>query len=165
MITIERVTPEQMLAAHSRVRGTLPDAAAAPVPPANVRAARGLAAPEALDFRGRVYEVRPIPFGAGLDLLELAGRVEAAAAETRGDGAGAMVAYRAALEDVVRLCWDLLRPGWCPRWLWRVRPNPFRSASLEELRGVLGFFGRCQTRSRDWHRRATDRSPPPTSST
>jgi hypothetical protein len=113
----------------------------------NIGPARALTEPrESLVFRGRTYRARPVPFERGLDLLELSDRM-GKVAEMRGDPAERMRQLRAAIRDVVDLCWSLQRPGWCPQWLWALRRNPFRAASLEEVREIVGFTAQRPTSS------------------
>ncbi len=138
MIVINRIPPEEMLAAHERVRQTKP--APSRPSPVNMRAAREITERSEFPFRGRMYPVRPVPFNDGLRLLELAVVMEEA-----GTGEGGhrkrMLQLRRAVHEVVDLCWSLQCPRWLPRFIWRLRRNPFRSASLEEVREIVGFSG------------------------
>jgi hypothetical protein len=144
VIVINRIPPEAMLEAHARARPERPAPAAAPGV-VNIGPARALTEPrEVLVFRGKRYRARPVPFERGLDLLELAVQMERAGTGA-DDPVERMRQLRAAVHAVVDLCWSLQRPAWCPRALWRLRRNPFRAASLEEVREIVGFTGQHRT--------------------
>ncbi|MCA1789598.1 MAG: hypothetical protein LC667_07015 [Thioalkalivibrio sp.] len=143
-----------MAAAHAGPR----DDAAAPQL-ANLRAARELDdGPGVLEFRGRAYRARPVSFADGMRLLERAAAVEHLAADPSRPGA--IREYTREIRRTVNDCWRLLQPAWL-RWtgLWRLRRNPFRAATLQEVQDLLGFTGRCQTTSRVRHRATTDPRP------
>jgi len=144
MISINRIPPEQMIEAHARAEGKASPVRRRP-PPVNISAARQVTAPESLSFRGKTYPARHVPFEIGLDLLELASDMEQEAESGEGTPRERMMNLRRSVNRVVDLCWEVQRPAWYPRILWRMRRNPFRSASLDEVRVILGFTGQRQT--------------------
>jgi hypothetical protein len=154
MILIEHPDPAPV----NRIRHAWPDSGPRV---ANLGTVRELNGPAPLPWGRRTYAIRPIQHEDGLDLLELALRLEAVF--EGADSAEMLREYRAVVREITRRCWMLLRPRWVPAVLWRLRSNPFRRATLAEVRDILGFFGRCQTVSRVRHREATARSHPSTS--
>jgi hypothetical protein len=145
MVTINRVSPEAMLAAHARAgRKHRPDPGGVRPEPraANVQAVRELESPPPLPFRGRMYRTRPVSFDDGLLLLEMG---EAATEEVGGRGRASH--YRREIRRAMQHCWRIMQPRWARYGLWRLRPNPLLRASLPEVRDILAFFGQLQTTS------------------
>ncbi|HEY8504972.1 MAG TPA: hypothetical protein VIL46_10345, partial [Gemmataceae bacterium] len=136
MITIERVSPEEMLRRSAAVAAT---AAASSPRVANTDAALQLHAVLPFRFRGRRIPVRPLPFHDGVLLMQLAERAEEAS--RRGDWR----AYGQAAFEAMDICWRNAGPRWLPRWVQRLRRNPFRRASIAEVGDILRFFALCQT--------------------
>lgn len=155
MILFEHPDPAPV----NRIRHAWPDSGPRV---ANLDPSRELEGPAPLPWGTRTYAIRPIRHEDGLDLLELALRLEAVFED--GDPAEMLREYRRVVREITRRCWMLLRPRWVPAFLWRLRPNPFRRATLAEVKDILGFFGRCQTTSRVRHREGTNRRLPSTSS-
>lgn len=88
-------------------------------------------------FRGRVYEVPPIPVPLGLDLFELQLQLL--------DG-GNVAEVRRIHRELLALFKKLARPAsGLGRLFWRLAPNPFRHASEREVRDWLDFFWLCRT--------------------
>src|SRR5690606_15331519 len=108
---------------------------------ANIGPAREICTPRPLYYRGRRILPRPITWEAGLALLEAASALEQRARTPDGD----LEELRRLYREVVDLCWVALRPRWVPRWLQRLRRNPFRRATEAEIREILVFLGRCRT--------------------
>ena len=108
---------------------------------ANIGPAREIWEPRPLMYRGRKILPRPIRWEEGLELLEAAATLEEWAKRRDGD----LDELRRLYRRIVDLCWVVLRPPWMPRWLQRLRRNPFRGATEAEIREVLGFCGRCRT--------------------
>ena len=140
MIVARRTPPAAMLAAHNRVAAAM--AAEEPARPdvVNIAAAREAWDPRPLYFRGRRIPARPIAWEDGLALLEVADALERWAKSE-----GGLDELRALYRRVTDLAWVALRPRWVPRWLQRLRRNPFRRATEEEVRELLSFAGRCRT--------------------
>ena len=128
----------------------------------NLSATGALFGSDTLEYRGRRYEVPPVPFALGVALLELQER----AGRLQGDVAGIDPAAElgAILNRAVAIFPQLVRPvGW-RRLLWPLLPNPFRKASEYEVGELLGFFSGCRMRSRVRHPSPrTSRGFPPTS--
>lgn len=106
----------------------------------NGEAVRALTLPGVLAYGGRVYDVPPVPFPAGIQLVELRAQLQAAtspAEELR------------ALREMARVMKRLVRPrGALRRATWFLRRNPFRHASEQEIGELLGFFSVHRTQSR-----------------
>jgi hypothetical protein len=105
--------------------------------------------PFRVPFRGRLWEIPPVPVEDGARVLELLAWLEDAAA----DPAKAVAEYRAQMRGAVALVRRLVRPerGRLRKLLWQLHllPNPWRTASHEELGEWLGFFWLRRTRSPD----------------
>lgn len=140
MIAINRVSPESMAAAHNRVAAAR---VAKDQGPAFVNAgpAREIWQPRPLYYRGRKIAPRPISWEEGLALLETAAELEQWA-RSKGED---LVHLRRLYRRLVDLCWMCARPRGMPRWVQRLRRNPFRRATEQELQELLRFFGRCRT--------------------
>lgn len=99
----------------------------------------GLALPDHLDFMGRRYAVPPVPYRAGMRILEIRREIEDA-----DDFETARL-----FDEAVALFKRLVVPeSRIRRWLWRWWPNPFRYVSDTEVGHLLGFFSACRTKSR-----------------
>lgn len=106
----------------------------------NGDAVRALTLPSVLAYRGRLYDVPPVPFLAGVRLVEL--RDQLSQAETPADEVRA-------LREIVTVMKRLIRPrGKVRRATWWLRRNPFRHASEQEIGELLGFFSAHRTQSR-----------------
>ncbi len=91
-------------------------------------------------FRGRQYEVPPVPWPLALDILEAEEEFSALQASKHPK----MSEWRAFTDKVCHLARRGLMPvGW-RRWVWRFLPNPFRSATSSEVGELLRFFSLCR---------------------
>jgi hypothetical protein len=90
-------------------------------------------------FRGRQYEVPPVPWPLALEVLE----AEQDLAALQASKTPRMSEWRAFQEKVCRLSRRAMRPDGWRRWLWPILPNPFRSATSSEVGELLRFFSMC----------------------
>lgn len=148
MIRVTRTPPAAMLERHARVAAAMAEAERERPAVANIGPAREMWDPRPLYYRGRRILPRPIAWEDGLELLEAAAALEEWAKRRNGD----LDELRRLYRRIVDLCWVALRPRWMPRWLQRLRRNPFRRATEAEIREILGFAGRCRTISLVGHR-------------
>lgn len=148
MIAIRRTPPAEMAARHNRVAAAMRDVRPERPEVANIGPALEAWDPSPLYFRGRRIAARPISWDDGMRLLEAAADLERWAE----DGGRDLGVLRALYRRTVDLCWIALRPRWVPRWLQRIRPNPFRRATETELGEILDFAARCRTISLVGHR-------------
>ena len=111
----------------------------------NRQAVLMLAEPERLYYRGRAYEVRPVPYTAGIRLLEMQERFRAFAEAP--PTAESVREYARLCREAVRLFRRLVRPYGLRRLIWPLCRNPFRDATEAEIGGLVGFFSTCRTRS------------------
>jgi hypothetical protein len=139
MIVIQRVQPEVMIV-QERHRPQPPEPSSPGV--VNVSSARELTRPSVLTFREKVYLIPPTPWEDGLTLLELATRLEKLGADEDADPAEMLKELRATMQQIIDLCWNLVRPHRIPRWIWKLRRNPFNRADMDELREIIAVFGR-----------------------
>jgi len=111
----------------------------------NGRAVLMLAEPERLYYRGRAYEVRPVPYTAGIRLLEMQERFRAFAEAP--PTAESVREYARLCREATRLFRRLVRPYGVRRLIWPLCRNPFRDATEAEIGGLVGFFSMHRTRS------------------
>jgi len=93
--------------------------------------------PVRVPFRGRMYEIPPIPYEVGIKVVELQNQL-GKLAETMD-----VVAYRQILIDTVRLVRRHVRPYQTRPWhrfKWALGWNPFRQATEMELGEFLASF-------------------------
>src|SRR5690606_11031630 len=115
MITIERVSPQEMLRRHATAPiADVPTTARA----VNTDGVLQLHAVLPFRFRGRVIPARPLPFRDGVRLMELAEQAERAMEH------GDMRGYESAIGEAMDICWRNAGPPWMPRWIQRLRRNP-----------------------------------------
>jgi len=138
MITIERVSPQEMLRRHATAPIADVQTTARTARVVNTDSVLQLHAVLPFRFRGRVIPARPLPFRDGVRLMELAEQAERAMEH------GDMRGYESAVGEAMDICWMNAGPPWLPRWAQRLRRNPFQRASAAEVRDILHFFGRCQ---------------------
>ena len=112
----------------------------------NVANALHFSDPEILEYRGKSYPIEPISATDGLRLMQLGAEIEAASANP-GTGPKALGQFVSLYRKLVRTIGRLARPSGWRGVAWRLRPNPFRHATMGEVKEILTFFGRCQTRS------------------
>lgn len=106
----------------------------------NGDAVRALTGPGRLHFGDVVFDVPPVPYLAGIRLVEL--RQQLSSADTPA-------AERRTCGEIVRVMKRLVRPrGRLRRLCWALLPNPFRNASEQEIGELLGFFSAHRTLSR-----------------
>ena len=141
MIAIRRTPPAVMLERQARVAAAMAEAERERPEVVNAGPAREIWMPRPLYYRGRRISPRPISWEDGLALLEAASALERWAKRPDGD----LDELRRLYREIVDLCWIAIRPRWMPRWLQRLRRNPFRRATETEIREVLVFLGRCRT--------------------
>lgn len=137
-----------MLERHARVAAAMAEAERERPAVANIGPAREMWDPRPLYYRGRRILPRPIAWNDGLDLLEAALELERWSLKEVAD----LAVLRGLYRRIADLAWIALRPPWIPRWVQRLRRNPFRRATETELREILGFAGRCRTISLVGHR-------------
>lgn len=136
----------------ARAWADVPRPAPPAVRPLNARVVTQVGADELLHFAGRYYLVPPVPVDAGGVLLDhLMHLQQLEGASTREQ----VLEIREVLEDAVRLMGTLIRPHryrarlrvvrWGALLAHRLRGNPFRRASVEEVGWLLGFF--CKRRT------------------
>jgi hypothetical protein len=126
----------------------------------NLSATGALFGSDTLEYRGRRYEVPPVPFALGVALLELQER----AGRLQGDVADPAAELGAILTGAVEIFPRLVRPTGWRRLVWPLLPNPFRAASEYEVGELIGFFSGCRMRSRVRHPSPrTSPHPPQTS--
>lgn len=130
-----------MMERHARVAATMAEVERERPAVVNAGPAREIWTPRPLYYRGRRIAPRPISWEDGLALLEAASALEQWARTPDGD----LEELRRLYREIVELCWIAIRPRWMPRWLQRLRRNPFRRATETEIREVLAFLGRCRT--------------------
>ena len=92
--------------------------------------------PDVLEWHGRAYEVPPIPHEVGAELLDI--QVRLAGMAKRPDAE--VTEFRALMSRATR---DLY-PRLIRRRFRRLRPNPFKGATIQEVGWLLGFFSACQ---------------------
>jgi hypothetical protein len=115
----------------------------------NLEPAADLFGEAVLEYRGRTYQVPPVPFVFGVALVALQERIRRM--QDAPEGADALAELHAVLREAVALFPRLVRhTGW-RRPLGRLLPNPFRTASEFEVGELLGFFSGCRMRSRVRH--------------
>lgn len=141
MIRVTRTPPAAMLERHARVAAAMAEIERERPEVVNAGPAREIWMPRPLYYRGRRISPRPISWEDGLALLEAASALERWAKRPDGD----LDELRRLYREIVDLCWIVIRPRWMPRWLQRLRRNPFRRATETEIREVLAFLGRCRT--------------------
>ena len=142
---LEEVAREQYARAFPKREGPGPR-------PRNVRATRLLVGAERLciEYRGRAYELLPVEFADGVQLIDCRAAIEAVEDESRLSPE-VVRDYLVALRKVVALAPKYVRPlGRFRRLLWRLglRRNPYRGATETEVGELLGFFLGCRMRSR-----------------
>jgi len=137
-IVIEAISPQEMLARHKAAGGIWADPPSRDTRMQNVDEALQLGAPLVFRYRNRKIVARPLPFHAGVRLMQLAEAAEDAA--NRKD----WPEYAKHAGEAMRVCWQHAGHPRLPRWVQRLRRNPFRDASMAEVREILSFFGRCQ---------------------
>lgn len=93
--------------------------------------------PVRVPFRGRMYEVPPVPYLTGVRIVELQGELVRLSKDMD------LEAYRRVLIDTVRLVRSHVRPykvRWPDRLKWAMGWNPFRQATEVELGEFLAVF-------------------------
>jgi hypothetical protein len=145
---INRVSPQEMIRRHQEwERGAGLDGS--PSLPRNVRPVLYLVDPFRVPFRGRLWEIPPVPFEEGARVLVLTSWFTEAAV----DPAKAVAEYEQRMGEAVALIRRLVRPYGSRlrglRWRLGLMRNPWRTASHEELGEMLGFFWRRRTMSPD----------------
>jgi hypothetical protein len=106
---------------------------------ANLEAVLALVRPGVLPYGGLRYSVAPVPYGEGLEcqsmLLDL---------KRLSDGpqnAESLERTRALCARAIAIFPRLTQPrGWMRRLFWPITPNPFRRATVADVRTLLGFF-------------------------
>lgn len=118
----------------------------------NARPVLYLTDPVRWPFRGRMYEVPPIPFATGVRVVEFTEWVGTLKDRKGLDGfADEYRRHIGRALKIIRRCVIPDRRYRVWRFLWRLRlvRNPWRSASVEEVSELMGFFSGRLTRSLD----------------
>lgn len=148
---INRVAPE-VVAENHRIWARKTGGGEPPPPPANIKPVLYLTDPFRIPFRGRMWEIPPVSFKDGARTLALITWIE----ESVGHPDRMAEGYQARMTEIVQLIRRLVRPhrGRLRKLLWRLRllPNPWRTASHQDLGEMLGFFWRRRTMSPDRRR-------------
>jgi len=148
---INRLPPEVIEQNHREWEETL-GLAGPPPAPRNIRPVLWLTDPFRVPFRGRLWEIPPVSFEDGARVLEFNAWVDAE------DPARFVTEYRTKHRDIMRLIRRCVRPHWSRwariRWRLGLMRNPWKTASMQDLGEILGFF---------WMRRMTSpvRHPSP----
>lgn len=108
----------------------------------------GLLDGDLLVYRERSYRSPPVSYRDGVRLFEIADRLAKMVGRAGEDAAAQMRAIVHVQGEAVRLFHALVTPTDWRRFIPRaLLPNPFRSASPQEVDDLLGFFWTRQTTS------------------
>jgi hypothetical protein len=118
----------------------------------NARPVLYLVEPVRWPFRGRMYEVPPIPFRTGVRVVAFTEWVNGLRQRKEMDGFADE--YRDKIGGALKIIRRCVIPDKryrVRRLLWRLRlmPNPWRTASVEEVSELMGFFSGRLTKSLD----------------
>lgn len=106
-----------------------------------------------IEYRGRVFRVRPISYPDGVRLQALNLRIEALADQP--ETPQELAALQVLIEECTILFRTFVTPEhWLDRILWPFLSNPFLNATEREVADLFGFFFYCRTNSTV--RRSTD---------
>jgi hypothetical protein len=143
---INRVSAQEMARRHQE-HAAKRGGGGPPPRPRNIRPVLWLTDPFRIPFRGHMWEIPRVTVEDGARVLDLISWLDAAAA----DPEKAVAEYRDRMLGAVKLVRRLVRPhrGRLRKLLWRMHllPNPWRSATHEELGEILGFFWLRRTMS------------------
>ena len=142
MIKVERLSPEEMARRHAehdaKARRAARKADGHGPTVVDMELLLSLTQARRLPWRGREYGVPPVPWRKATDLLAVA---EGLAALAQGKGEDQLGAFRRLARQFEQAAKAVVVPeGRVRRALWRWWPNPFRSATHEEIGWLLGFF-------------------------
>lgn len=99
-----------------------------------------------LVYRRRLYKVPPVSFRVGIELQEIAARLDELTNVPETDES--LTELLAMFQDAVALFHRCIVPStFIGRLFWRRRSNPFYNATSGEVAELLGFFSQCRTRS------------------
>ena len=136
---INRIAPEVIEQNHREWKAEL-GLTEPPPAPRNVRPVLWLTDPFRIPFRGRLWEIPPVSFDDGARVLEYLAWIDG----IKEDPDRFVTEYRTKMREVTRLIWRCVRPYWSRwariRWRLGLMKNPWRTASMEELGEILGFF-------------------------
>lgn len=117
----------------------------------NTRPVLWLRDPTRWPFRGKLWEVPPIPLRDAVRVLEF--QMWAISIAERKNLDGFAEEYHERMSGAIKLIRRCVVPerGRIRRLLWRLRllPNPWRSATDSEVSELLGFFSALRTTSLD----------------
>jgi hypothetical protein len=116
----------------------------------NIVAVEALTATVRFRYRGRVFDIPPIPTLPGLKLqameLELERIGDEPPARDDVDGVDKMQALKEMLLEMFDIMWKNVEPvKLMDRIFWRWKHNPFLDASRKEAAELLTFFSQCRT--------------------
>lgn len=126
-------TEDRRAQVRAALSETMPSARAPRV--VNTRFALNPDGDDTLLWNDREYQVPPIPWEAGAELLE----IQSGLAQLAQKPDAPMREYRILMRRAVGLLPRLIRRPL--RW---IRPNPFRRASGQQIGELIGFFYACQ---------------------
>lgn len=118
----------------------------------NIVAVESLTATVRFQYRGRRFDIPPIPTLPGLRLqaieLELERMGDEPPLPSDEDAVEAMKSLKDMLLEMFQIMWENTQPvGWVDRLLWRWESNPFLNASRKEVAELLTFFLQCRMTS------------------
>lgn len=114
-----------------------------PPRPLNTAGVVWLVDPMRVPFRGRMYEIPPLPYKAGIQVMQVQDQLAALRSEGGEDRLARLEKWAS---DAAALIYANVKPQ-RGRWRWslRLHRNPFRKANFRELGELLGFLLRSQT--------------------
>ena len=114
----------------------------------NIVAVEALTATVRFRYRGRVFDVPPIPTLPGIRLQAMELELEKMWSEpeySEEDAEDKMRALKQMLLEMFDIMWKHVRPvGFIDRMLWRWESNPFLNAGRKEVAELLTFFSQCR---------------------
>lgn len=141
---VKATSPQQFLDSQALLRQQAPKGASHVVK--NASFAADLNEPNYLVYRQRKYKVRPLTFTVGIELQELAVRLESMADQPETNET--LQEMLSILQDAVALFWAAAQPlGLLRRLTRHWLSNPFETATNQEVAELLGFFLQSRTRS------------------